>query len=78
MRKYFTLAISAIIFLAAVPALAQEKEPEIPPQRYEVSVRLVLVDVTALDRDGRFDSTLAQRISRFSKTEKESPSSRQN
>lgn len=59
MRKYFTLAISAIIFLAAVPALAQEKEPEIPPQRYEVSVRLVLVDVTALDRDGRFDSTLA-------------------
>ena len=59
MRKSPAPSIIAFLILAAtVPAFPQEKEPEIPPQRYEVSVRLVLVDVTALDRDGRFDSTL--------------------
>ncbi len=53
MKTRHILPALALAFLV-VPAPAARQEIVQPPLRHEVSVRLVLVDLAAVDKDGRF------------------------
>lgn len=57
-RKSVFIAV-VLVFLATL-APAAPQETNMPPLRHEVSVRLVLVDLTALDKDGRFSAALTR------------------
>jgi len=57
-KKHIYLFFMALIFLVCVLYGFQKQEKLLPPEKHEVTVRLVLVDVIATDKDGNIVTDL--------------------